>query len=66
MTSAETERLSLPEGGFSKDLRIGTFLNSEGLVGIRWQNDKGGNGVMFRATSVKVASDLAGVKAAAA
>lgn len=61
---AETVRLSLPEGGFPKELGIGTFLIPEGLVVIPWKKD-GGSGLMWAARSVKVVGGLAGVKAAA-
>lgn len=63
---AETVRLSLPEGGFPKDLAIGAFIIPEGLVVIHWRKNDGSTGLMWAARSGKVVNGLTGVKAAAA
>lgn len=62
---ADTVRLSVPEGGFPKELAIGTFIVPEGMQLIYWTKKDGTSGIMFTAKSVKLAGGLAGVKVAA-
>ena len=63
---ADTVRLSLPEGGFPKELVIGMFIVPEGLQLIFWTKKDGTSGIMFTARSVKVAGGLPGLKSVAA
>jgi len=61
---AETVQLTLPEGGFPKNIGIGAIVVPEEMVAVTWEkNDR--SGVMVRAKSVKVEGGLAGTKAAA-
>lgn len=62
---AETVQLSLPEGGFPKELGIGAVVVPEQMVAVTWQKN-GRSGVMVRAKSVKVQGGQGGLKAAAA
>ena len=61
---AETVQLTLPEGGFPKNIGIGAIVIPEEMVAVTWEKN-GRSGVMVRAKSVKVEGDLAGTKAAA-
>jgi len=61
---AETVQLTLPEGGFPKNIGIGAIVVPEEMVAVTWEKN-GRSGVMVRAKSVKVESGLAGAKAAA-
>jgi hypothetical protein len=62
---AETVQLSLPEGGFPKELGIGAVVIPEEMVAVTWQKE-GRSGVMVRAKSVKVDGGRAAAKGAAA
>ena len=62
---AETIQLSVPEGGFPKELGIGAFIIAEGVTAFHWENDRGW-GVGLRANSVKVVGGSAGLKSVAA
>jgi len=62
---AETVQLSLPEGGFPKNLAIGTTVVPDNMVAITWEKN-GRWGVMVRANSVKVEGGTAALKGAAA
>ncbi|MBO0729264.1 MAG: hypothetical protein J2P57_08385 [Acidimicrobiaceae bacterium] len=64
---AETIRLSIPEGGFPKELRPATFIDPARPVIILYGEKVGRSaGHIWGARSVKVTGGLAGVKAAAA
>jgi hypothetical protein len=62
---AQTVQLSLPEGGFPKNLGIGSMVVPVDMVAITWEKN-GRWGVMVRASSVKVEGGTTGLKAAAA
>ena len=61
---AETVQLTLPEGGFPKNIGIGAIVVPEEMVAVTWEKN-GRSGVMVRAKSVKVEGSVAGSKAAA-
>lgn len=63
----DTARLSVPEGGFPKELPKATFILPDGLVLILYAEkvDRSA-GHIWAARSVKVAGGLAGLKATAA
>ena len=61
---AETVQLTLPEGGFPKNIGIGAIVVPEEMVAVTWEKN-GRSGVMVRAKSVKVEGGLAGAKAGA-
>lgn len=61
---AETVQLTLPEGGFPKNIGIGAIVVPEEMVAVTWEKN-GRSGVMVRAKSLKVEGGLAGTKAAA-
>lgn len=61
---AETVQLTLPEGGFPKNIGIGAIVVPEEMVAVTWEKN-GRSGVMVRAKSVKVEGGLVGTKAAA-
>src|ERR1700691_3551181 len=58
---AQTVQLSLPEGGFPKNIGIGAMVVPEDMVAITWEKN-GRSGVMVRATSVKVEGGVVGSK----
>lgn len=62
---AETVQLALPEGGFPKNLSIGTVVVPEGMVAVAWSKN-GRSGVMVRAKSVRAEGTPSATKGAAA
>ena len=62
---AETVQLSLPEGGFPRELGVGAFIVAEGMTAFHWEKPPRW-GVVLRAKSIKVVGGVAGVKGVAA
>lgn len=62
---AETIQLALPEGGFPKNLGLGTVVVPEEMVAVAWSKN-GRSGVMVRAKSVRIEGASSTAKAAAA
>lgn len=62
---AETVQLALPEGGFPKNLSLGTVVIPEGMIAVAWSKN-GRSGVMVRAKSVRVEGGSTATKGAAA
>jgi hypothetical protein len=62
---AETIQLSVPEGGFPKELTIGVVVVPEQMAVVNWERN-GRQGQIVKARAIKVQGGSAGLKAAAA
>jgi hypothetical protein len=61
---AETIRLSVPEGGFPKELSIGVIIVPEQLVVVNWEKN-GNKGQIIKCRAIKVQGGSSALKAAA-
>lgn len=62
---AETVQLALPEGGFPKNIGLGTVVVPEEMVAVAWSKN-GRSGVMVRAKSVRAEGASSAAKSASA